>query len=114
MVFQTFNKLTIVAFYQINKKVIAEVLCVNKDKPELNCNGKCYLVKKLKEEESKHESQDPFYLSSGFEILFDVPESEFILNREIEYNSNSITPYLLSTYTTYFSQVFHPPANVFV
>jgi len=34
--------------YFINKDYIASVLCENKDKPEKNCNGKCYLKKQIK------------------------------------------------------------------
>ncbi len=34
--------------YQINKAYIARVLCVNRDKPQLHCDGKCYLDKQLK------------------------------------------------------------------
>ena len=33
--------------YLLNYNYIANVLCVNKDKPEMHCNGKCYLMKKL-------------------------------------------------------------------
>ena len=33
--------------YLLNYKYIATVLCVNKDKPEMHCNGKCYLMKEL-------------------------------------------------------------------
>lgn len=41
-------KLGVVAWYELNKDYVAEVLCINKDKPELECNGKCYLNKQLK------------------------------------------------------------------
>lgn len=34
--------------YHANYKYIATVLCENKDKPYLECNGKCYLEKQLK------------------------------------------------------------------
>lgn len=34
--------------YQANRDFFAEILCVNKAKPELKCNGKCALSKKLK------------------------------------------------------------------
>jgi hypothetical protein len=34
--------------YAINKKHIAATLCVNQDKPELKCNGQCYLMLQLK------------------------------------------------------------------
>ena len=34
--------------YVVNYDYIANVLCENKDKPQLQCNGKCYLAKQLK------------------------------------------------------------------
>lgn len=34
--------------YAILQDYIENVLCVNKDKPELNCHGKCHLNKQLK------------------------------------------------------------------
>jgi len=33
--------------YVVNYNYISKVLCVNKDKPMLHCNGKCYLYKQL-------------------------------------------------------------------
>ena len=47
------------AYYQLNKKMIADKLCINKNKPELHCNGKCYLSKQFKkaEENEKRQSQ---------------------------------------------------------
>lgn len=33
--------------YAANYEYIVEVLCINKSKPELHCNGKCYLSKEL-------------------------------------------------------------------
>ena len=43
--------------YQTNKEYIASVLCENRNKPELACNGKCYLNKKIEESQS-HDSHD--------------------------------------------------------
>lgn len=34
--------------YYANKDFFATVLCINKDKPELKCNGQCILMQKLK------------------------------------------------------------------
>jgi hypothetical protein len=58
-------------FWQVNfvvhQKEITELECINKDRPEMNCNGNCYLAKQLqkadfeldqkKEESSKRLSQ---------------------------------------------------------
>lgn len=34
--------------YNLNYDYIAKVLCINRDEPELNCNGKCQLAKEIK------------------------------------------------------------------
>ena len=34
--------------YNLNYDYIAKVLCINKDEPELQCNGKCQLAKEIK------------------------------------------------------------------
>lgn len=34
--------------YVINYDYISEVLCENKDKPQMSCSGKCYLQKQMK------------------------------------------------------------------
>ena len=33
--------------YAVNRDYIAEVLCINRDRPELACNGKCHLMKEV-------------------------------------------------------------------
>jgi hypothetical protein len=38
--------------YQVNRDFFAEVLCINKAKPELKCNGQCALTQKLKQAQS--------------------------------------------------------------
>jgi hypothetical protein len=45
--------------YALNKSYIASVLCTNKDKPHLHCEGKCFLDIKLKEleQKNKHEQE---------------------------------------------------------
>ena len=35
--------------YAVNYEYISEILCENRDQPELMCNGKCYLSKELAE-----------------------------------------------------------------
>lgn len=50
-------KLGIVAYYQINKGFITANFCINKAKPKLQCNGKCYLAKKLKKAQENEEKQ---------------------------------------------------------
>jgi len=51
---QTFSKSFIVADYYVNTGSFAKN-CVNKAKPKMHCNGKCQMMKKLKEQEKKEE-----------------------------------------------------------
>ncbi|WP_196891516.1 hypothetical protein [Aureivirga marina] len=45
--------------YHVNKEYIVSVLCENRNKPSLACNGKCYLKKQLEKtyQEDNHEEE---------------------------------------------------------
>ena len=45
-----------IAYYNINRNYIARVLCENRDRPELHCNGQCYLAKKLKAQQDRQDN----------------------------------------------------------
>ena len=63
--------------YVVNYDYIAKVLCENKAKPELKCNGKCQLMKELAKaaEEEKPISPTKKTQTQETEILFfqDIP-----------------------------------------
>jgi len=45
--------------YYTNQDFFAKVLCINKDKPEMACNGKCILMQKLKRVSAAPAEQTP-------------------------------------------------------
>lgn len=53
----TFSQWGTIAYYQINKEYITRVLCENRDRPQLHCDGHCYLAKKLKAQQKKQDQQ---------------------------------------------------------
>jgi hypothetical protein len=53
MLVQTFSKAFVMADFYMNRDVIAQELCENKDKPQLNCKGNCALKKELERENKK-------------------------------------------------------------
>lgn len=53
---QTFGRALVVVDYYTNTAAFAKN-CVNKAKPKLHCNGKCQMMKKLKDEEKKQQDQ---------------------------------------------------------
>lgn len=48
-----FSTVWILLRFKLNQEYIAETLCINLDKPETLCSGKCYLFSQLKQEEKK-------------------------------------------------------------
>ena len=60
LLFLSFGKSALVLNYQINKKAIAETRCENRDKPEMHCDGKCYLAKQLKKADEKENPTPDF------------------------------------------------------
>lgn len=54
----TFSRFFIYAGFEMNRNYIASKLCENRNKPWLHCNGKCYLLKKIKQAEEKQNSAE--------------------------------------------------------
>ena len=46
-----------IAYYHANKDYIAKVLCENRSRPELHCDGKCYLAQKLKAQQDRQDKE---------------------------------------------------------
>lgn len=62
---QVLDKTFIYFVYKINIKEIIENYCINRDKPELECDGKCYLKKQLEKQEESHQKTP--YTTKNFE-----------------------------------------------
>jgi hypothetical protein len=45
--FQCMAQLGIRAWFSLNQDYLVQKFCINKDRPELGCQGTCYLSKKL-------------------------------------------------------------------
>jgi hypothetical protein len=69
MMAQTFSRFFIVVDYQLNKDYIAKNLCINKDKPKMQCNGKCHMMKKLAQEEKKDQENPERRSENKFEAI---------------------------------------------
>lgn len=53
---QTFSKWCLILEYQINRDFISKTLCVNRSTPMSCCKGKCYLNKKMADDESQQQA----------------------------------------------------------
>ncbi len=56
--------------YLLNQDYIAKVLCINKEEPEIQCNGKCYLMKQIKKKEDKKKKSMPKIDMEKYSVFF--------------------------------------------
>jgi hypothetical protein len=79
MLAQTFSTLVVIGHYEMNRRYYAEVLCQNKNRPELACEGKCVLMQKLNQyieqkQDSNNQSLQNF-INQDFNWVFYAPET---------------------------------------
>jgi len=96
--------------YQLNKKYITSVFCINKEHPELHCDGKCFLSTKLKELEQKNK-QEQDQLRKGIEA---EPKFKFIVLNPVipSFKIVSESGYLEKPVRDLSISIFHPPKFV--
>lgn len=107
---QVLGKLIVLANYTINKNYIANVLCINKTKPKIHCNGKCHLKKQLQKEDAKEQSPaNPFKEIKDLPLYFGNSSSLTPLNRLVCKTETSTFHYSFHFSTQHLQAVFHPP-----
>lgn len=99
--------------YVVNYDYIKNELCVNKEKPQLHCNGKCHLAKELAKaaEQEKPQSNDKKE-NHHFEVetLFcqNIKEFSFFPFFKIEYKKDNFK-YSNEYQFSCIQKSFHPP-----
>ncbi len=106
---QTFNQGFYCLAYLVNKAAYAKN-CENKYRPELHCNGKCQLMKKIEEQEKRERQQAPeLKLASKAEAL--SSRSSFPVN-PLVFTAIPARQFAVAdegTPTDRSSSFFHPP-----
>lgn len=100
------------AGYELNKEYIAAELCVNKDKPQLQCNGKCFLAKKIAEAEKKQQANERQTQKDLLQQVMLI--SEFKITFFGSIISPDYTPYKPQNPTQKHQSIFHPPQVVWL
>lgn len=101
--------------YIVNYEYISKVLCVNKDKPKMHCNGKCHLMKELAKasENEKPISPEKKVTSQESEVLFLEEIKSFKIVPIYFYNKQKINSNYSNLYFYLDSaSVFHPPTFI--
>ncbi|HRE49991.1 MAG TPA: hypothetical protein PK339_01120 [Flavitalea sp.] len=78
LLFQSFYPLTIIGHYYANRAYISSTLCINIDKPQLECNGKCYLSKKMEKAREQEKQAEGFTVKTEL-LPYIVTEADLSL-----------------------------------
>lgn len=99
--------------YAVNYEYISTELCENKDKPEMECNGKCHLKKELAKEIQENnpvsDSKKVNFVESSLLFCSEIHSFKFESIFFEEENQNLATYSNLYKTENIFS-IFHPPA----
>ncbi len=92
--------------YAINYDYIANVLCINKDKPALKCNGKCHLKKELKEAGNTKEESSKSIVTSVEKYHFETIKKVCFIK---VFRDSKQFYYLKNKTISFLTPVFRPP-----
>lgn len=111
MLFSIIKNNLLLNFYLLDNEVFTELFCVNKEMPELSCNGQCEISKIAGQEKNKSEPVS----------LLDILKNEIAVEHTIEieiqnyFNTvNNLSNYFyINNYSfDFFFEISHPPSLV--
>jgi hypothetical protein len=111
--FKMFMAPLIFADYELRKDFIIKNYCINKSRPEMHCDGKCYLAKQLQKAEQEDQKQATGNFISkllSFESEFKTNHfTNFFLKKTFQIKENPNFQYKESFSLLHTFSFFHPP-----
>lgn len=96
--------------HQLNLDYIIENFCVNKDKPVMQCNGKCHLKKQIKKAEKEEKEKKPFLIKDNI-LLYISFINQTELNRTVIDKDQIYICRLINQ--DFFKSLLKPPEKLF-
>lgn len=114
LICSNFSRYFVFASFQINKQYIVEKLCENRKRPQLQCNGNCYLMKKLKQAEEREKKQAEKNELNNIEICllqqaFDLLSAFHLIDIKLS-KPSSLYPFIYVG--DYIDSIFRPPRTI--
>src|SRR5690606_36601862 len=108
MLFKAFLAPAVFIDFKLNQDYISKVLCINRETPQLNCDGQCVLMQKMK---STQDADHPEQSQSPKTQLLEIFSELTALFQPLSYR---FTPQEFFTFNEVvslenFSTIFHPP-----
>ena len=99
--------------YALNKRMIVQELCENRTKPELQCEGRCYLIKRLAKAE---DAQTASPRARSLKVAYEYDSSHLRLGEITIPPLTSLNQFLRnsetsSSHSKFEAEIFHPPRS---
>lgn len=103
------GRLFVYVNFLIQQEYIAQNLCENREKPEMECNGKCHLKKELAKEEKKEKKDAKLNYKEQITYYICAIEEKIELNQDFFEKNEHVNPAVQSNKVGYVDPIFHPP-----
>ncbi len=109
-----FSMYMVYAGFTMNRKMIAEKFCINKSRPWLHCDGKCYFMKKIRQAEENEKKQESKDHLNRLEISFLQESFRFSVDASgiIATTKETYPAYAYHYSSRYLDCIFRPPKQV--
>lgn len=106
-----FSGLFVYVSYELNRDYISSNLCVNSDKPWLNCKGQCYLMKKIREAEKDENNRAAKIALNQLSVsFFQNGYTPSFITDQILIDQDKVYSYYRYCYSSqYITRIFRPP-----
>lgn len=113
---QTFSTVGTLVAFQMNRQYISDMLCINRDRPDLHCNGQCVLMQRIENEVDKASEKGQNMLRNLIErdITVFFEKWDFTIQKPTktppQYKPLLNVAYLNRKPQSCHTDIFHPPA----
>lgn len=115
LIASSFQRYFIYAGFELNHNYIAKNLCINRSRPWMHCNGRCYFMRKLKEAQENEKKQAERDNLNRVEVsFFQQPIAFDFLSFNVEQERIAPCDIYSCLYTNqYVASLFRPPRQPF-
>lgn len=104
-----FHKTLIIGSFYARKAYIIEFLCENRQKPELHCDGKCYLKKQMNDTEKEKNNVPNFPVLEENVTFYYQTIYQFEFLNPVANNRSVFLQYQIPQTESPLSDIFRPP-----
>lgn len=106
---QTFYASAFTIWFYANRKAIAQKHCINKNRPELKCDGKCFLKMKMQQTEQHQDEEAPLHVKQQLEGSPFTPAADTPALLIPVYSNSYNSGYRSFYQYRHSPSIFHPP-----